>query len=66
MTEINGARESLSKKITQLTKELAYMDADDRLVTSNQIRRLQHKLNDLDGIENACDIGDEGCLSCGA
>jgi hypothetical protein len=66
MTEVNTQKENLSQKINHLQQQLAYMEGDDARVVANTVRRLQHKLNELNGVENSCDIQDDFCLSCGA
>ena len=57
-------QQAIADKIEKLTISLSVMDEEDRHVTSNIIRRLKHKLNDLKGIENVCDISGDECLSC--
>jgi hypothetical protein len=60
-------RKIIADKIETLTKSLAYSGKEDAYILSNTIKRLKHKLNELDGIKNECDIDDGGaCYSCGA
>ena len=66
MTAFMEEQLAIAKKIELLTISLSSMDEEDRHVTSNIIKRLKHKLNDLQGIENVCDIEDGFCLSCGS
>lgn len=60
-------KEVLSEKIESLKSQLTGFGIEDA-ITFNQIKRYQHKLNDLEGKENRCDAADEDgvCLSCGA
>jgi hypothetical protein len=65
MTAFMEEQLAIAKKIELLTISLSSMDEEDRHVTANIIKRLKHKLNDLQGKENVCDIEEGFCLSCG-
>lgn len=65
MAEFITQREVLAQKIESLRGQMTGYGTED-VILINQIRRYQHKLNELDGIENSCDIQDDGCISCGS
>jgi hypothetical protein len=66
MEEFMEEKLIIADKIEVLTKSLAHSGKEDAYIIANTIRRLKHKLNELNGISNDCDIQDGECLSCGA
>jgi hypothetical protein len=66
MEEFMEEKLIIADKIETLTKSLAHSSQDDAYVIANTIRRLKHKLNELNGVPNECDIQDGECFSCGS